>query len=382
MQDLWQRLERFFAAQQWPVALRPGATEAEIAAAEAALGLPLPADLRASLRIHDGEDWQQWRQCIRWMIHDTFLLSLNEILKHWNLQQTCYAQWGEEYADDYQDEGRIRNVIFHPRRIPIAMNLGEESGLWLDFTPGPAGVAGQVIMDITECDFIVLAPTFHAFLTRYLELLETDVYFYEPETYGYVIPQNLEALHSGAVWQDDFYRRMFPLNRACDLDNITLETFLARLPTIPWFACVGQPIADPDISRIWNWDEWAGPEEETGRIVALSLRHQDWHDALLAAYPEREAELEALWQQVEAAVTAAAAAAQVPYDPDADSWHAPTAAVWQAKWTAGLIAWHLACGESIPLDLAQQWDWYARGHWPCGYVYIAKDETPGPLQIY
>lgn len=211
MHTLWQRLEQFFTAQQWPVALRPGATGAEIAAAEAALGLPLPADLRASLQIHDGEDWQQWRQCIRWMIHDTFLLSLDEILSHWNLQQTYYAQWGEEFGDEYQDEDRIRNVIFHPRRIPIAMNLDEESGLWLDFTPGPAGVAGQVIMDITECEFIVLASTFHAFLARYLELLETGVFFYEADIYGYVIPQNLDALHSGAIHIVEFYRQLFPL---------------------------------------------------------------------------------------------------------------------------------------------------------------------------
>lgn len=216
MHTLWQRLEQFFTAQQWPVALRPGATEAESAAVEAALGLPLPADLRASLRIHDGEDWQQWRQCIRWMINDSFLLSLDEILRHWNLQQTYYAQWGEEFGDEYHDEDRIRNIIFHPRRIPIANGLAEESGLWLDFTPGPDGVAGQVIMLITECEFIVLAPTFRAFLTRYLELLETGVFFCRVEKkpgegYGYVIPQNLEALHSGAIHMDEFYRRLFPL---------------------------------------------------------------------------------------------------------------------------------------------------------------------------
>lgn len=212
MQALWNRLERFFALQGWAVALRPGVSETEIAAAETTLGVALPADLRASLCIHDGEDWQQWRQCVRWMIHDTFLLPVAGILEHWKVQQTYYARWGEdEYADDYQDEGRIRNIIFHPHRIPIANNLDEESGLWLDFTPGPAGVAGQVIMDITECEFIVLAPTFRAFLTRYLELLETGSYFYDAETYGYVIPQNLDALHSGAVRLDDFYRRLFPL---------------------------------------------------------------------------------------------------------------------------------------------------------------------------
>ena len=211
MQDLWNRLEQFFAVQQWPVALRPGATEAEIAHVEQALGLPFPADFRASLQIHDGEDWQQWRQCIRWMISESLLLSLDEILKHWNLQQTYYAQWDEEFGDEYQDEGRIRNVIFHPRRIPIANGLAEESGLWLDFTPGPAGVAGQVIMDITECEFIVLAPTFHAFLSRYLDLLETGIFFYEAETYEQVIPQNLDALHSGAIHSDEFYRQLFPL---------------------------------------------------------------------------------------------------------------------------------------------------------------------------
>ncbi len=58
MRDLWQRLEGVFAAQRWPVALRPGASEVEIARVEAALGLPFPDDLRASLRIHDGEDAQ------------------------------------------------------------------------------------------------------------------------------------------------------------------------------------------------------------------------------------------------------------------------------------------------------------------------------------
>jgi len=86
MQDLWARLERFFAEQNWPVSLRPGAGEAEIARVEQALGLRFPADL-----------------------------------------------------------------------------------------------------------------------------LETGVYFYEAETCEQVIPQNLEALHTGAVQQSDFYRRLFPL---------------------------------------------------------------------------------------------------------------------------------------------------------------------------
>ena len=171
------------------------------------------------------------------------------------------------------------------------------------------------------------------------------------------------------------------MNREFDLSHTTLKAFLSYLPTVPWFANVGQPLTDPDVPRIWDWDAWAGPEEETGRIITLSLRHQDWQGALLAAHPEQEAELEALWQRV-ADIVMNAATGKTPYDPDADAWHAPTTAVWQAVWTAGLAAWRLACNEPIPPDLAHQWDWYARGHWPCGYAYLSEDGAPGPLEIY
>ena len=166
-----------------------------------------------------------------------------------------------------------------------------------------------------------------------------------------------------------------------DFNRATVAEFLARLPAVPWFAHVGQPIADPAVPRIGDWDAWAGPEEETGRIIALSLRHQDWRDALLAAHPEHEVELEAVWQQAADAVMSAAAD-KLPYDPDADSWHAPTLAVWQAQWTAGLIAWYLACDTPIPDDLARQWAWYARGRWPCGYAWLTPDDEPGPLEVY
>ena len=160
-----------------------------------------------------------------------------------------------------------------------------------------------------------------------------------------------------------------------------VEAFLAELATIPWFARLGHPLPEGDVARIRDWDEWAGPEEESGRIIALSLRHQEWHDALLAAHPERRAELEALWSRVTGRVMGSATKS-VPYDPEADAWHGPTAALWQAVWTAGLSAWHLACDEPLPADLAQQWAWYARGHWPCGYAYLKADGEPGPLQVY
>lgn len=208
MQNLWLRLEQFFTQQHWPVSLNPGASEAEIVEVEQSLGQRFPDDLRASLQIHDGEDWQQG---FRWLYDRMVLLPAARILTRWQEQQILYARYGEEFGDDDQDDGRIRNIAFHPKRIPITESDADVS-LWLDFTPGPQGIAGQVITNITECDFIVLAPNFRTFLTRYAELLATGAFFYEAETYDAVIPQNLEALHNGVVRSDNFYRQLFPLD--------------------------------------------------------------------------------------------------------------------------------------------------------------------------
>lgn len=207
MDIIWQCITTWAARHSLSIQLNPGASQAEIARVEQALGLRFTDDFRAWLLIHDGEDWQQG---IRWLENGMRWLPVAQILEQWQIQQTYYARWGEEDADDYQDEDRIRNVVYHPKRIPIAES-DADAWLWLDFTPGPAGIAGQVITSITECDFIVLGSSFRAFLARYAELLETGVYYYDAETYAQVIPQNLAALHSGAVRQADFYRRLFPL---------------------------------------------------------------------------------------------------------------------------------------------------------------------------
>jgi len=96
IESSWQRLTRWAAVCPLDITFNPGATEAAIAKAEAALGLPFPADFRASLRIHDGEDWQQG---IRWLDSGMLWLPVAKILACWQEQQTYYARWGEdEYA--------------------------------------------------------------------------------------------------------------------------------------------------------------------------------------------------------------------------------------------------------------------------------------------
>src|SRR5688500_20298705 len=57
MIDLWTRLESYLQANAPSVlaTLLPPATDAQIARAEAALGVRLPPDLAASLKMHDGQ---------------------------------------------------------------------------------------------------------------------------------------------------------------------------------------------------------------------------------------------------------------------------------------------------------------------------------------
>jgi cell wall assembly regulator SMI1 len=57
MRHLWERIERALQAHAPDTAatLAPPATDQELTASETAIGLALPADLRASLKIHDGQ---------------------------------------------------------------------------------------------------------------------------------------------------------------------------------------------------------------------------------------------------------------------------------------------------------------------------------------
>src|SRR5262245_7500061 len=57
MKTIWDRISVWLAANAPAVAesLHPGATDRKIRAVERKLGLPLPEDVKASYRIHDGQ---------------------------------------------------------------------------------------------------------------------------------------------------------------------------------------------------------------------------------------------------------------------------------------------------------------------------------------
>jgi hypothetical protein len=161
-----------------------------------------------------------------------------------------------------------------------------------------------------------------------------------------------------------------------EVPGSTVGEFLAQLEAVPWFSNIGRPTPqDVGVKRMFAWEEWPGPEEPT--IGELSFRHQALYDRIMAEAGEQRPALAQLWDRIHVAVFRRATSA-VPFDAKQDTWHRPTAAVWQAAWTAGLIGLCLKTGPPIPPELQEQWAWYARGHWPSGYT-SARGAAGPPL---
>ena len=160
-----------------------------------------------------------------------------------------------------------------------------------------------------------------------------------------------------------------------------VTVFIQGLDAIPWFLSLGKPHPrDNEVVRIHSWEEWPGPETRLGYWFA------QWQsvveERIQAEESGRRTELEALWDRVHQVVFQRAAANVPLYDPEEDAWHGPTACVWHAAYTACLLSWHLLLRRRIPERLADEWNWYTDGHWPCGFAEEPPDfEDEAPVDF-
>jgi hypothetical protein len=145
----------------------------------------------------------------------------------------------------------------------------------------------------------------------------------------------------------------------------TPDEFEHGLPQVGWFARLGMPSPwDGGCVRIFAWRHWPGPENAA--VEAFALAQQDMKNRIFAEAPA-PADLPALFDRVNTQVIAQARRF-VPFDPGQDAWHAPTLCVWEAGYTAALVACVLACDGPVPADLAETWAWFEAGHWPSGFA--------------
>jgi len=154
-----------------------------------------------------------------------------------------------------------------------------------------------------------------------------------------------------------------------------MPDFIDELDQVPWFAHLFEPTDESGINTLPDWDAWPGPTDP--RVEEIHFRQQEAHDALLAA-SERPEELKAHFDQVHARVIELTRS-KVPFDEKADSWHAPTMAVWHAAWTAGLMALYEYCRRAPDPEIEAQWRWFVQGRWPACAVTI---DTTGALRDF
>ena len=145
--------------------------------------------------------------------------------------------------------------------------------------------------------------------------------------------------------------------------------------SLKWFAAVGEDIDDPDVERIQSWEDGEGPENE--RVAAIHIDQSDIREALTGG----DARLECIFDTV-CGHMIVHISAFAPYDPDEHAWHGPTLAVNQAGFTVALVVLHKHLHAEVPDFLAAQYNWYERGHWPCGCKTVDEHGRPAGLCIF
>jgi cell wall assembly regulator SMI1 len=188
MQSIWKRIETHlrieaeFEKMPAEAALRnfqPGATEEELQAAETALGVVFPEDVKASYHIHNGKMFlgdpdQRLRR----------LCSLQEIVHTWERMKKYAHGENVKRADDWLTwDGqpiRVRVETWNVNWIPL-LEGSDGDVFCLDLAPTPHGQMGQIIDSDAEngTSHRWLAPNWQAFLSTFADDLEAGEYCYE-----------------------------------------------------------------------------------------------------------------------------------------------------------------------------------------------------------
>ncbi|MEW2035423.1 SMI1/KNR4 family protein [Streptomyces roseifaciens] len=126
-----------------------GATEAEIAAAEARLGVTLPEELKALYRVTRAR-WEDWgddheaaqREC---MAVGCELFALDDLYIADASSRHCRWEFAAMEAVVTPPDAAVQGLVGSPGWVVFGDNGGGDR-LAVDLTPGPRGHAGQIVM--------------------------------------------------------------------------------------------------------------------------------------------------------------------------------------------------------------------------------------------
>ena len=145
----------------------PGLDGASIDRLSKPTGLALPHEYRALLRAFNG---QPPGAALTFPPERLTFLSLEDAVEMW--QRLGELESVDEPVDELADDGRVRSVVFHRGRFPIADYEVAAATLFIDFIPGPKGRAGQLVFNPAESTFRVVAPSVDRLIGDYVSVLD------------------------------------------------------------------------------------------------------------------------------------------------------------------------------------------------------------------
>ncbi len=181
MQTHWTQFEAWLA-EHWPeglAGLNPPATDQEIADLEQALGVVLPPDYVACLKVHNG----QRADFYGGMFDGQEFLSTAGVLAQWKVWKGLL---GEFVGLTSEPGPGIKDDWYNPAWIPFTHNGGGDH-LCLDLDPAEGGTRGQIITmwhDAGERD--LCAPSFAAWFSAYVDAVLQGQYVYSDDYGGLV----------------------------------------------------------------------------------------------------------------------------------------------------------------------------------------------------
>jgi internalin A len=188
--EIWDRFEDVMRRKS-PVnfeALRPPASAAAIAAAEKAMKIKFPAELRDAYLRHDGANRGTFESKDGLALFDDCRwCGLDEMVDYWSFMVREAGAVEMDDPDFYMfpinspswDRLAIRPEWWNKKWLPIGRS-NTANTYYIDLMPGPRGTKGQIISDSGEMSAALIAPGLNAWLTFLSNSFESGRFITEP----------------------------------------------------------------------------------------------------------------------------------------------------------------------------------------------------------